>query len=56
MEGNPVQLLSLDEMLETLMPALGTTMASSQLGRILQLLKASNFSLNLGSVGEGHDE
>ena len=56
MGGNPVQLLSLADMLATLVPAISTTMASSQLGRILQLLKASNCSLNLGSVpgsGEG---
>lgn len=45
--GNPVRLLSLNEMLGDLFPALGTTMASSQLGRTLQLLKASGCSLSI---------
>lgn len=44
MSGNPIRLLSLPEMLTKLFPALGTTPAGSQLGRILQLIKASGWS------------
>jgi hypothetical protein len=42
--GNPIFLLSLSDMLTKLFPALGTTLAGSQLGRMLQLLKASGWS------------
>ncbi len=43
MAGNPVRLISLDQMLEEMLPELGTTMAPSHLGRTLQLLKAAGF-------------
>lgn len=46
LRGNPIQLLSLDDMLATLVPTLSTTVASSQLGRLLQLLKASRHPLS----------
>ena len=41
MDGNPIRLLSLEQMLEEMLPDLGTTIAPSQLGRTLQLLKAA---------------
>jgi hypothetical protein len=43
MRGNPVLLLSLEKMLRELNSVLSTTMASSQLGRMLQLLKAAGY-------------
>ncbi|HEX8920190.1 MAG TPA: hypothetical protein VF766_01855 [Pyrinomonadaceae bacterium] len=42
--GNPIRILSLSDMLTKLYPILGTTLAGSQLGRMLQLLKASGWS------------
>jgi len=45
LEGNPVRLWSLAMMVEALYPSLNTTVASSQLGRTLQLLKACGWSL-----------
>jgi hypothetical protein len=44
LHGNPVRLWSLVMMLEDLYPSMNTTVASSQLGRLLQLLKASGWS------------
>lgn len=41
--GNPVRLLSLSEILADLYPALRTTPASSHVGRLLQLVKASGW-------------
>ena len=41
LQGNPVRLLSLTDMLAELTPSLGTTVANSQFGRTVQLLKAS---------------
>lgn len=43
MGGNPIKLLSLREMLDKLMGSMKTTVASSQLGRTMQLLKASGW-------------
>lgn len=43
MSGNPIKLLSLREMLDKLMGSMKTTVASSQLGRTMQLLKASGW-------------
>lgn len=47
--GNPIRLIALREMLEGLLPALSTTVASSQLGRMLQLLKAAGCSVSIDS-------
>ena len=52
MRGNPIKLLSLTEMLTVLMRSLNTTMANSQLGRTLQLLKASGCSFNVGGPSD----
>jgi hypothetical protein len=43
MGGNPIKLLSLSEMLDELFPKITGTVASSQLGRTLQLIKASGW-------------
>lgn len=40
MKQNPIRIWTLGDMLEELYPKLGTTVASSQLGRTLQLIKA----------------
>lgn len=45
MQGNPIRLLPLSEMLAELIPEIQTTVAGSQLGRTLQLLKACGFPL-----------
>jgi hypothetical protein len=50
MQGNPIRFLALGEMLGELVPALSTTMASSQLGRMIQLLKASGCSLTTADI------
>lgn len=55
-KGNPIQLLSLDHMLTWLIPTLGTTVANSQLGRLMQLLRASNCSFGVTAKDEGHDD
>lgn len=44
MGGNPIQILTFGEMLNELWPALSKTPAGSELGRMLQLMKASGFS------------
>ena len=40
--GNPIALITLTDMLEEMIPELGTTVAGSSLGRTLQLLKAAD--------------
>ncbi|MCP4250213.1 MAG: hypothetical protein GY778_24480 [bacterium] len=52
MRGNPIKLLSLTEMLTVLMGSLNTTLANSELGRTLQLLKASGCSFNIDGPSE----
>ena len=47
LEGNPIVLLSLAEMLEEVFPKLGTTVASSQFSRSLQLIKASGWQMKI---------
>jgi hypothetical protein len=44
MNHNPIQIWTLAAMLTELFPTLGTTVASSQLGRTLQLMKACGWS------------
>ncbi len=45
MAGNPLKLLSIPEMLAHLAPQINTTLASTHLGRTLQLLKAAGIKL-----------
>lgn len=42
-DGNPVKILTFSDILDEIMPKLGTTMASSDIGRLLQLMKASDW-------------
>jgi hypothetical protein len=49
MRGNPIQIWTLAEMITELFPMLGTTLASSQFGRTLQLIKASGWSVPTSS-------
>jgi hypothetical protein len=44
MKHNPIRIWTLSDMLAELFPMLGTTVASSQLGRTLQLIKASGWN------------
>ena len=44
MNQNPIRIWTLNDMLTELFPTLGTTVASSQLGRTLQLMKACGWS------------
>ena len=46
MNQNPIRIWTLSEMLDELYPILGTTLASSQLGRTLQLIKACGWRMN----------
>jgi hypothetical protein len=43
LDGNPIKLLTLSEMLDELFPEITRTVASSQLGRTLQVIKASGW-------------
>jgi hypothetical protein len=45
MGGNPLKLLSLEKMLSDVSESMGTTLSSSQLGRTIQLVRASGASL-----------
>ncbi|PTP26702.1 NERD domain-containing protein [Vibrio splendidus] len=44
--GSKVEILTFSNILDELYPGLDTTMASSEVGRLLQLIKASNWSPN----------
>lgn len=43
MNGNPVKLLEISDILEEIYPDLTTTMASTDIGRLLQVVKASGW-------------
>ena len=43
--GNPIRVLDLREMLEFIAPSLSTTLAGTEVGRMLQLFKAAGFGL-----------
>ena len=43
LDGNPVRILTLSDILDHLWPIVGTTPASSEIGRCLQLIKASRW-------------
>lgn len=46
MRGNPVKILTLHEILDALYPGLSNTVASSSIGRLLQIIKASQWTLS----------
>jgi hypothetical protein len=46
LQGNPVKILAFSDILDDLLPDLGTTPASSEVGRLLQLFKASGWLRN----------
>lgn len=41
LRGNPIKVIDLEEMLQEIGPGLGTTVAGTEVGRMLQLLKAA---------------
>ena len=45
LRGNKIRVLTVDEMLRDVLPRVGTTMASTEIGRLLQVVKASGFRL-----------
>lgn len=45
MNSNPVRILSFEEILDELYPTIDTTIASSEIGRVLQLIKASRWRI-----------
>ena len=45
--GSTIRLITMREMVSDVLPKLGTTVVASQLGRTLQLLKASGVSINV---------
>lgn len=47
LEGNPIRILSLSEMLDDVFPQLGTSVASSQFSRSMQLIKASGWQMKI---------
>lgn len=49
LQGNPIRVIDLSEMLNTISPALSTTVAGTEIGRMLQLLKASGVGLDPSS-------
>lgn len=46
--GNKVKILTVEEMLQQLVPQIGTTPAATEIGRLLQIVKASGFGLGGG--------
>lgn len=44
--GNPIRLISFGELLDDVWKELSTTPAATELGRMVQLMKASRWSLN----------
>lgn len=47
LSGNPIQILDLREIVEFIAPSLGTTLASTEVGRMLQLFKAAGLPVGL---------
>ena len=45
MAGNPIRILTFRRMIETISPGLTTTVASTEVGRLLQLLRAAGYSM-----------
>ena len=50
LKGNPLKLLSLNEMIEEVFDRLGTSVAPTQLSGTLQLMKASGWQMQLGNI------
>ncbi|MGV8934178.1 MAG: hypothetical protein ACOH1I_06125 [Gallionellaceae bacterium] len=46
LNGNPIRVIELKEMLNTIYPALGTTLAGTEVGRMLQLFKATGIKID----------
>jgi len=44
MDNNPVKLLTFTDIVDEIMPNIGTTVASSDIGRMLQLIKAAGWN------------
>ncbi len=45
LRGNRLRILTVDEMLREILPKVGTTIAATEIGRLLQVVKASGFEL-----------
>ncbi len=45
LSGNPIRILDLKEMLNSISPTLGTTLAGTEVGRMLQLVKAAGINI-----------
>jgi hypothetical protein len=54
MNHNPIRIWTLSDMLTELFPTLGTTVASSQLGRTLQLMKACGWNAISSRTAPSH--
>ena len=46
LNGNPIRILTVNKILEDLYPTIKTTVAPSEIGRLLQVIKASGWKLN----------
>jgi hypothetical protein len=44
LNGNPIQIKTVNEILNELVPMIDTTVESSQIGRLLQVIKAGGWS------------
>lgn len=51
-EGNPIKILTLTEMMNDLWKNLGTTQASTEIGRTIQLIKASKWKIPQKNKGK----
>lgn len=51
LRGNRIRVLTVEEMLHAILPGVGTTVAATEIGRLLQVVKASGFKLGEGAVG-----
>lgn len=45
LRGNRIRVLTVEEMLDEILPEVGTTVAATEIGRLLQVVKASGFRL-----------
>jgi hypothetical protein len=50
LEGNPLELLSFNQMIDEVFDRLGTAVAPTQFSRTLQLMKASGWQMQLGNI------
>jgi hypothetical protein len=49
MGGNPIKIITFSSMLEEIRKELGTTVAGTEIGRLIQVLKASGYKLTINS-------